>query len=123
MSFRSDGSGGSGIQVGHLYIFLENYAATYELLNEILQATVDKEGTLRLHVKVIRRRRIEEHGEPPSPRFRTELANKEFDLVLNPGSDKSMTLEGKHEYKRARSDFQVAAENYEYHGLFNPPSL
>jgi hypothetical protein len=118
-----DGRGGSGIQVGHLYIFVENYAATYEILNEILHATVDEEGTLRLRVKVIRCQLIEEHGEPPSARFRTELANKEFDLVLNRGSDMPMTLEGKHEYKRARSDYQVADETYEYHGLFNPPSL
>jgi len=118
----SSGKEGTGIQVGRLHIFVENYTATYEILNEILKATVDEQGILRLRVKVIRRQRIEEYGEPPNARFHSQLANKEFDLVLN-RSEKPMRLEGGHEYKMARIQFQIADETYEYHGLFNPPSL
>lgn len=120
---KSDGRGGSGIQIGHLYIFVGDYAATYEIVNEVLQAYVDDDGTLKLHVKVIRRQRIDEHGEPPSGRFRAELANKEFDLELHRGREKSKTLKGSHEYKRAGRAYQEAEETFVYHGLFTPPSL
>jgi hypothetical protein len=119
----TDGKAGSGTQVGHLYIIVADYTATYAIVNEVLRANVDDEGSLTLNIRVIRRRCIEEYGDPPSDRYRAGLPNTEFKVTLRRKSEERMTLEGEHEYKQAGEPFQIAHETYEYLGLFNPPGL
>ena len=111
------GERGSGFQTGTLFVFAGGYEARYEMENEILMATVDREGTLRLHVGVRRRRLAAEVGEPPDPRFRGELANRDFDLVLRPVPGEPRTLAGTHEYSRANRIHQKAEESYTHLGL------
>jgi hypothetical protein len=63
---QDNGEAGSGIQIGKLSIRIGEYAATYDILNEIINASVDVNGTLRMLVKVVRR---EGPKEPPKVRL------------------------------------------------------
>lgn len=126
-----DGKGGMGVQIGTLHVNVDNYDATYEIVNEVQNATVDKDDILRLQVKVIRRQLIEE--EPPAPKganakdpyadLRGGLGNPGFLLVLQPAADTPLRLEGSHRHEDALSQDQIASEKYVYAGLFTPPGL
>lgn len=121
---QNDGEKGSGIQIGNLYILVGKYRARYEIVNEILAASVDEKGILRMRVKVVRREGPkDEKGDPPDPSFREDLANKEFDLELEPMADKSKALTGSHEYRSATVVYQRAEEHWEYRGLFGSSCL
>ena len=112
-----DGKSGSGIQTGSLYISVSNYRAKYDIVNEVQKAEVDDEGTLTLHIKVIRRQQVEEEGDPPNERFREDLANKEFTVELKPVPGEARRLKGIHEYFRASRLYQSSEENFDYLGL------
>jgi hypothetical protein len=126
-----DGKGGMGIQIGRLEVCVGNYHAIYEIVNEVQNTSVDKDGTLRLQVKVIRRQLIME--EPPVPKdtdakdpyadLRGPLTNPYFPLVLQPVTDTPLRLEGSHHHEDALSQDQIAAEKYVYQGLFIAPGL
>lgn len=116
---QNDGEKGSGIQVGKLWIDTEGYSAMYEILNEVLSASVDEDGTLKLHIKVVRREGPKNtSGKAPDESFEEDLRNKEFDLVLKPVPGKSKRLRGTHAYKSASKVYQRAVENWEYSNLF-----
>lgn len=116
---QNDGERGSGIQVGKLYIIVGAYRATWEIVNEVLAASVDEKGILKMRVKVVRREGPkDERGDPPDPSFREDLANKEFDLELKPLPGKPKRLRGTHVYRSATVVHQRAVENFEYFGLF-----
>lgn len=124
LMLQNDGERGSGIQIGKLYILVGEYRATYEIVNEILAASVDEKGTLKMRVKVVRREGPKnKSGEPPNPSFLEDLANKEFDLELKPMPGKSKTLQGGHEYRSANVEYQRAKEHWEYSGLFGSSCL
>lgn len=126
-----DGKGGMGIQIGKLEVRVGNYHAIYEIVNEVQNASVDKDETLRMQVKVIRRQLIKE--EPPAPKgtntkdpyadLRGPLVNPYFPLVLQPVTDTPLRLEGSHHHEDALSQDQIASEKYVYQGLFTPPGL
>ena len=121
---QNDGERGSGIQIGKLCILVGDYRATYEIVNEILTASVDEEGTLRMRVKVARREGPKDKkGDPPDPSFLEDLANKEFDLELKPRPGKSKSLQGSHEYRSATKIYQRADEHWEYSCLFGSSCL
>lgn len=127
-----NGEGGVGVQIGRLQVRVNNYRATYEIVNEVQRASVDKDGTLRMQVKVIRRQLIEEdppapedaHAKDPYADLRGRLENPIFPLVLKPVADTTpLQLEGSHEHEDARYKDQIASEKYVYAGLFGPPGL
>lgn len=126
-----NGEGGVGVQIGRLQVRVDNYRATYEIVNEVQRASVDKDETLRMQVKVIRRQLIEE--DPPAPKdahakdpyadLRGRLENASFPLVLKPVADTPLRLEGYHHHEDALYKDQIASEKYVYAGLFGPPGL
>ena len=127
----SNGKGGSGIQIGKLQVRFKSYRATYEIVNEVQRASVDKDDTLRMHVKVIRRQLIKEDPPPPKEAdaediyadLRGGLKNSEFDLVLKPVLDTPNQLQGSHIHEEALYENQKAREKYVHEGLFDPPGL
>ena len=120
---QDDGEKGSGVQIGKLYILIGGYRATYEIVNEILAASVDAKGTLRMRVKVVRREGPKGEIGKPNPRLQEGLANKEFDLELKPRPGKSKMLRGRHEYRSATVVYQKASEHWGYSGLFGSSCL
>lgn len=120
---QDDGEKGSGVQIGKLYILIGEYRATYEMVNEILAASVDAKGTLRLRMKVVRREGPKDVQGEPNPRWLEGLANKEFDLELRPSPGKSKMLRGRHEYRSATVVYQKATEHWEYSSLFGSSCL
>lgn len=113
-----DGEKGSGTQTGQLYISIDNYKASYEIVNQVHRATVTGDGTLNMHVEVLSRTRIKEEGEPPDARFREELfGSNEFDLELKRVPGESKRLHGTHEYRVANRVYQEAEEDYQYFGF------
>lgn len=117
LMLAEDGERGSGVVKGTVYVFVGTYQATYEIVNEVLSATVTRDGILNLHVRVLQRHLAVEHGAPPDPRFRGELANREFDEHLEPVPGAPRRLRGRHYYERANQAHQVAEANYHYFGL------
>jgi len=120
---QDDGEKGSGVQIGKLYILIGEYRATYEIVNEILAASVDAKGTLRMRVKVVRREGPKDEQGKPDPKWLERLANKEFDLELKPVPGKSKTLQGSHAYRSATVTYQSAREHWGYSGLFGSSCL
>lgn len=121
---QADGERGSGIQVGCLYIAIGEYMARYDIVNEILTASVDKNGSLKLRLRVVRRDGPkEESGTLSDPRLRDPLARKEFEIELKPVSDAADRLMGVHEFRSATTIYQRAEERWEYSGLLAPGSL
>lgn len=121
---QTDGAKGSGIQIGGLNILVQEYRATYEIVNEVLDATVDEDGTLKMRVRVVRREGPKDaRGEPPAPSFKEDLANREFNLELKPAQGKVKRLQGLHEYRSATVAYQKAEEHWEYVGLFGSSCL
>jgi hypothetical protein len=124
LALQNDGERGSGVQIGKLYILVGKYRAMYEIVNEVLAASVDDKGTLKMRVKVVRREGPKnERGEPPDPSFKEDLADTEFDLELKLDPDKPKKLKGTHEYRSAAITYQRAIEHWEYSGLFGSSCL
>lgn len=126
------GEGGVGVQIGRLQVRIDNYHATYEIVNEVQRASVDKDGTLRMQVKVIRRQLIAEapsapkdaHAKDPYADLRGRLENPSFMVVLKPVADTTpLQLEGSHQHEDTLYKDQIASEKYVYVGLFGPPVL
>ena len=121
---QPDGERGSGVQIGKLHILVGGYRAMYQVVNQILAASVDDEGTLTARLKVVRREGPKDtRGEPPDPSFLEELANREFDLKVKPVPGKSKTLRGSHEYRSATVEYQRAEERWEHSGLLGSTCL
>jgi hypothetical protein len=128
----TEGEGGSGIQIGKLHVHVSGYNASYDIVNEISKASVDKAGTLRMNVKEIRHQLTKEdplplkapHAEDDYADLRRDLETKEWELELDTVSDKPMQLKGRHKHEEALDDVdQRAGEKYVYEGLFIPPGL
>jgi len=124
------GEGGIGVQIGKLQVSVDNYHATYEIVNEVQKASVDKDGILRMQVKVIRRRLIDE--TPPVPEgaiakdsyadLRGPLENPFFPLELKPMADTTpLQLDGSHTHEDSLYEDQKASEKYVYAGLLGQP--
>lgn len=121
---QGDGERGSGIQVGQLYIVIGEYRASYDIVNEILAARVNKDGNLQLRLRVVRRDGPkDESGTLADPRLRAPLVRKEFEIELKPAPDESTKLKGTHEYRSATTIYQIAVERWEYSGLLGSGSL
>jgi len=121
---QSDGERGSGIQVGTLYIAVGEYRASFDIVNEIVAASVDKDGNLKLRVRVVRREGPkDETGILSDRQLQEPLARKEFDIDLTPTSDQSNKLTGHHEYRSATTTYQEAMERWEYCGLLATGAL
>jgi hypothetical protein len=127
-----DGQGGGGVQIGRLQVRVADYCATYEIVNEVQSASVDKDEALKMQVRVIRRRLTEEEPPPPADPgvkdpyadLRAPLKNSDFVLTLSPVAGSTpLRLDGSHTYEDALSTEQAAAEKYVYGGLFGPPGL
>jgi hypothetical protein len=114
----ADGKRGSGTQSGVLSVKLEGYRATYRIMNEVIEASVNEKGTLKMTVEVAHRELISESGKPPDDLgedWLKDLRNKpDFPLILNPRSGKFKSLYGTHTYKPGRRLHQEAKEYYEY---------
>jgi hypothetical protein len=127
----TNGEGGSGVQIGTLHIHVDNYHATYEIVNEVQRASVDKDETLRMHIKVVQRQLIEEvppplkdaHITDPYADLRGELENRMFDSVLKSVADVPNQLEGGHIHEEGLYKNQIASEKWVYGGLFAPPGF
>jgi hypothetical protein len=113
-----DGEKGYGTQTGKVYISVPHYRAEYEIANQVLEAAVNEEGTLKMRVKVLRRVLTEEEGEPLDERFRGGLlGSRTFDVVLKRAPGKSKRLQGTHEYRRGLHIHSKSEEDYQYFGL------
>jgi hypothetical protein len=121
---QDGGERGSGIQVGCLYIVMGEYRASYDIVNEVVAASVSKEGNLHLRVRVVRRDGPkDESGVLSDPRLREPLVRKEFEIHLEPTPNGGNKLVGVHEYRSATTIYQRAEEHWEYSGLLSAGSL
>jgi hypothetical protein len=121
---QDNGERGSGVQVGTLYIAVGEYRASYEVVNEILAASVDRSGNLKLRVRVVRREGPkDESGVLSDPQLRQPLARKDFEIELTAPIGERKKLVGTHEYRSATTSYQRAEERWEYSGLVGPGSL
>jgi hypothetical protein len=121
---QADAERGSGVQVGQLYIVIGEYRASYDIVNEILAARVNKDGNLQLRLRVVRREGPkDESGTLSDSRLREPLVRKEFEIELKPAPDESNRLIGAHEYRSATTIYQKAVERWEYSGLLGSGSL
>lgn len=77
-----------GFKWGLCYIAVGEYRASFDIVNEIVAASVDKDGNLKLRVRVVRREGPkDETGILSDRRLQEPLARKEFDIQLTPTSD------------------------------------
>jgi hypothetical protein len=113
LSIPPDGQHGSGMMYGQTHIFLADYRADLEVVNEVLDASVNRAGQLALRIEVVRRRFTRKHGTPPQKGFRNELPNKEFTVTLTPAPGELHILRGPHMYHQANRPYSMAAERYE----------
>ena len=125
--FESDGKRGSGVQIGKLHVSIGEYRVTREVVNEIIKAEIDDDGTVRLRLRIIRSRIIpgtEQGIEGADPRLREDLGNIEFPLELTSAKDEVATLRGPHEFERGADEkVQLADEKFAHFGLFEAPGL
>jgi hypothetical protein len=120
LSIEADGSRGSGMQIGKLYVDLAGFAATFQVGNEISDVIFDNEkGNLEITVEVKQRRlmrRVE--GTPPDDLGKDWLQQPEgapsFQVTLNPVPGKSKYLHGEHIYKPGKGPHQEAEEDWDY---------
>jgi len=121
---QNDGERGSGIQVGKLYVRIGEYMATHEILNEIIAASVDATGTLKMLVKVVRREGPKDvRGKLDETEYPAALPNKEFSVEVHPEPGKPEGLTGTHSYKTATKIYQQAVEHWEYVHLIGSSCL
>ena len=106
------GRGGKGIMYGSNHVNWAGYNSTYDVVNEVREATVDQNGVLNLRVIVLRRQLMHEEGGPPDERLRSDLAANEFDIHLEPAAGQPRELRGGHEYTRGTEVHQAAVERY-----------
>jgi len=113
-----DGEEGSGTHTGNVYVAVDDYRAEYKIANQILEAAVNEEGTLKMHVKVLSRVLTKEEGEPRDHRLRGPLPGSgEFDLKLKRVPGESKRLHGTHEFRVALRINQKSEEDYQYLGF------
>ncbi|HEX5884177.1 MAG TPA: TIR domain-containing protein [Pyrinomonadaceae bacterium] len=127
LMFQSDGTRGTGVQIGKLHIAIGQYRVTREVVNEVLKAEIKDDGTVQLRLRLIRSRIVpgsEAGAENADSKLREDLGNIEFPLVLRPDGDEVATLRGPHEFEReADEKLQLADEKFQHFGLFEPPGL
>ena len=112
LSIPPDGQGGTGIMYGATYISVQGYHARLDVVNEVRDATVDKDGGLRLRIEVVRRHLDEEEGDPPDRRFRESMQSRDFEVRLHPVAGVPNELRGEHDYTRAIEVFSSGTERY-----------
>jgi hypothetical protein len=106
------GSNGHGVMHGTLHVTWGGYNSQHDVLNEVRDATVDRNGALTLRVRILRRHLVQERGSPPDERLRGDLPAKEWDIHLEPVSGEPRELRGVHQYTRGIDPFQSAVERY-----------
>ena len=125
--FQSDGTRGTGIQIGKLHVSIGQYSVTREVVNEVLTAEINDDGTVRLRLRLIRSRIVpgsERGADGADPQLREDLGNIEFPLVLKSERDEVRTLRGVHEFERGADETpQLAEEKFVHFGLFESPGL
>jgi len=125
--FESNGKSGSGVQIGKLHVSIGKYSVTREVVNEIIKAEIDDDGTVRLRLRIIRSRIIpgtEQGIDDAHPRLREDLGNIEFPLELKSEKDDARMLRGPHEFERGADEkIQLAVEKFVHFGLFEAPGL
>jgi predicted nucleotide-binding protein with TIR-like domain len=113
-----DGEKGSGTHTGNLYVSVDDYRAEYKIANQILEAAVNEEGTLKMRVKVLSRVLTKEEGEPRDHRLRGPLPGSgEFDLELKRVPGESKRLHGTSEFRGALRINQKSEGDYQYLGF------
>ena len=106
------GRAGKGIMYGSVHVNWAGYRARYDIVNEVREATADRNGALNLRVLVSRRQLIHEEGTLPDERLRSDLAANEFEVHLKPAAGQSGELHGVHQYTRGTEFHQQAVERY-----------
>jgi hypothetical protein len=97
------GRGGKGVMWGSAQVTWAEYRSRYDVVNEVREATVDRNGALTLRVLVLRRQLAYEEGPLPDDRLVGELPPKEFDIQLEPLTDQPRELQGIHHYTTVAS--------------------
>jgi hypothetical protein len=106
------GRGGKGVMWGSAEVKWDEYRSRYDVVNEVREATVNRNGALALRVMILRRHLAYEEGPVPDDRLVGELAPKEFDIQLEPVADRARELRGTHHYTRGTDIHQAAVERY-----------
>ena len=115
LRIREDGEEGQGFQVGKLTITLGQYKAAWNIANQIIRASVGKDGSLNMRVRgSLRSVDGDEIGTPPSDRVRETLPTPEWDLVLKPEPGAPRRLIGDHTYLVAGQPYSIAKEFYTF---------
>jgi hypothetical protein len=104
------GRAGKGIMYGSAHVKWAGYRSEYQVVNEVHEATVDRNGSLNLRVLVQRRQLVHEEGALPDERLRDDLAANEFDIHLEPAAGQPGELRGVHQYTRGIEVHQAAVE-------------
>lgn len=108
----TDGRGGRGVMHGSAHGQWAGYRFRYDVVNEVREATVDRDGTLTLRVVILRRVLAFEEGVAPDARLSGELPPKEFDVILKPAPGQPRELHGAHSYTRGTEVYQAAIDRY-----------
>ena len=106
------GRAGKGIMYGSAHVDWAGYRSRYDVVNEVREATADRNGALDLRVLVLRRQLMQEEGALPDERLRGDLAANEFDIHLEPAAGQPGELRGVHQYTRGIEVHQAAVERY-----------
>ena len=106
------GRGGRGIMYGSAHVKWAGYRSQHDVVNEVRDATVDRQGVLTLRVLILRRQLVHEEGSLTDDRLRGDLPAKEFDIHLEPAAGQSRELRGVHQYTRGTDAYQAAVERY-----------
>jgi hypothetical protein len=116
LTLPKDGQQGHGTQIGQLKVKIGQYEATWEIVNEVVNAKVDKKGVLTMRVKNCIRTLVKgsEKGVRPSDTVREGLPSPEWELVLEPSTGEPLMLTGVHEYPVALEVYSKADEVYKY---------
>jgi hypothetical protein len=112
LRIQDDGENGYGSQIGQLKVRLGQYRATWHVANEVIRASVERDGALTMRVEVRARSLGMQSGEPPNERVSETLPAVGWDLVLKPVSDEPRKLEGLHVYRDAGIIYSQAKEYY-----------
>jgi hypothetical protein len=106
------GRAGKGIMYGSAHVNWAGYRCRFDVVNEVREATADRDGALDLRVLVLRRQLVHEEGALPDERLRGDLAANEFDVHLEPAAGHARELRGVHHYTRGTEVYQAAVERY-----------
>jgi hypothetical protein len=111
LSIPPRGHGGTGLMYGSTFVTLGGYTCRIDVVNEIREARVSRDGRLRLRLETVRREITDEQGAPPAG-FPRGMRRRDFEVELAPIDGAPGELTGRHTYSVGTELFSAARERY-----------